>query len=60
MKSFVNQLDFDVFLGAQVLLDFLLGFVPHIVFNTKVKTEFFIFFVDIVGQAVHFDIFEFF
>ena len=39
-------------------MDFFLGLVPHIIFNAEVKTEFLIFFVDVMGQTVDFDIFH--
>lgn len=60
MQGFVDQFDFDVFFGAEVLLDFLLVFVPHVVLDTKVKTEFLVLFHDIRRQGVDFDVFEFF
>lgn len=38
MQGFVNEFDFDVFFGAEVLLDLLLVFVPHVVLDTEVQT----------------------
>ena len=58
MECFVDKFDFDVLFGAEILLYFLLGLVPHIILNTEVKTEFLIFFVYVMGQTVDFDIFH--
>ena len=58
MECFVDKFDFDVLFGAEILLYFLLGLVPHIILNAEVKTEFLIFFVDVMGQTVNFDIFH--
>lgn len=39
-------------------MNFFLGLVPHIVLHAEIKTKLLIFFVDVVGQAVNFDIFH--
>ena len=49
MKSLVDKFDFDVLFRAEILLDFLLRLVPHIILDAEIKTEFLIFFVDVMG-----------
>ena len=58
MKSLIYKFNFDVLFRAEILLDFLLSLVPHIILNTEIKTEFLIFFVDVMGQTIDFDIFH--
>lgn len=48
MKSFIDKFDFDVFLGTEILLNFILSLIPHIVLYAEVKTQLLILFQNIM------------
>lgn len=59
MQSFIYEFDFDIFLRAEILLNFLLRLIPHIILNTKVETEFLVLLMHVMGEAIDLDFFQF-
>jgi len=58
VECVVDELDSDVLLGAEVLLDLVLAFVPHVVLDAEIQAEFLVLFVDIPGETVDLDVFK--
>ena len=56
VQGLIHEFESDVLFGAQVLLDFFLSVVVHIVFLAKVVAEFFILFIDVQGEVVDLDV----
>lgn len=58
MQSLINKFNLNIFFRTQILLNLILGLIPHIILHTKIKTQLLIFFMHIMRQTINFNIFH--
>lgn len=59
MQSLIDKLDLDIFLRAEILLNFLLRLIPHIILNAEVEAKLLVFLMHIVREAIDLDFLQF-